>query len=134
MLLLIAFLWGLWGLGGKIAVKYYGNYWTTLIINVISAPLAILIIGPYIWYKKLPFFYSPKGMWALVGATVSAILGGVIYYNLLNRLPASLVVAASSIYPLFTVLMAYFFLGEVLGWYQYIGIIFIIIGVILIGL
>jgi transporter family protein len=134
LLILIAFLWGIWGLGGKIAVKYYGNYWTTFIINVISAPLAIFILGPYLWMKKISFSYNAKGMWALIGATIAAILGGLIYYRLLNRLPVSLVVAASSIYPLFTVLLAYIFLGEVLLWYQYIGIFLIVGGVILLGL
>lgn len=110
--------WGLWALLPKIttglidprSVLFYqalGAFLTAL------AVLATIGFRPMVDARAVPLAL-------LTGALGMA--GGLAYLYAISRGPASLVVVVTALYPLLTVALAYFFLGEHVSLRQWVGI------------
>ena len=134
---LLAFaLWGFWGLTSKMAINAIGpgNILGFYVISSAIVPIA------YTWFRRVRPVQSRDSnpswnAWAL-GATALALnVCGVFAFSFaLNAGSASLVVPISSAYPLVTVILAVALLHEKLDRLHMIALIFVIIGLIMIGI
>ncbi|MGB9024150.1 MAG: DMT family transporter [Candidatus Bathyarchaeia archaeon] len=133
---LLAFaLWGFWGLTSKMAINAIGpgNILGFYVISSAIVPIA------YTWFRRVRPVQSRDSnpswnAWAL-GATALALnVCGVFAFSFaLNAGSASLVVPISSAYPLVTVILAVALLHEKLDRLHVIAFVFVIIGLIVIG-
>ena len=133
---LLAFaLWGFWGLTSKMAINAIGpgNILGFYVISSLIVPFV------YAWFRRARPVKSRHSnpswnAWAL-GATALALnVCGVFAFSFaLNAGSASLVVPISSAYPLVTVILAVALLHEKLDRLHMIALVFVIIGLIMIG-
>lgn len=72
-------------------------------------------------------------LWSLLGALLIEA-GSLFFFTALAKGPASLVSPMVSIYVALTVLLAYVFLKERIGWLQTVGVFLVILGVIFLGI
>lgn len=68
----------------------------------------------------------------LISAVLISVIATYLYYCTLESYNVYIVTILTAIAPLFTILIAYFYLGEKISILSWIGIILVIIGVILI--
>jgi transporter family protein len=133
---LLAFaLWGVWGLTSKIAVNAIGpgSILGFYVISSLTVPLV------YAWFRRvrpgLPGDSDPSWISWAFGATALAlnVCGLFAFLFALNAGFASLVVPISSAYPLVTVMLAVALLHEKLDRFHMVALVFVIIGLIVIG-
>jgi transporter family protein len=125
--LAIIVLWGVWGFTAKIAAQKIGMQvlvWSLAAQAVIA--LAYLALTKQLW----PLQTTSSAVWGLaVGA--SAALSSILFYLLMQRHPASLIVSLTALYPAVTVLLSVFFLREALSPTQIAGIVLALIAGVL---
>jgi transporter family protein len=133
---LLAFaLFGFWGLTSKMAINAIGpgNILGFYVISSLTVPLV------YAWFRRvrpgLPGDSDPSRMtWAFGGAALAMNVCGLFAFSFaLNAGFASLVVPISSAYPLVTVILAVALLHEKLDRLHMVALVFVIIGLIVIG-
>ena len=133
---LLAFaLWGVWGLASKIVINAVGpgNMFGFYVISSLTVPLV------YAWFRRvrpgLPGDSDPSRMtWAFGAAALAMNVCGLFAFSFaLNAGFASLVVPISSAYPLVTVILAVALLHEKLDRLHMVALVFVIIGLIVIG-
>lgn len=134
---LLAFvLFGFWGLASKIAINAVGpgSIFGFYAISSLTVPFV------YAWFRRVRPAQSRDGnpswiAWAL-GATALALnVCAVFAFSFaLDSGLASLVVPISSAYPLVTVILAVALLREKLNWLHLTALVFVIIGLIVIGI
>jgi transporter family protein len=119
----IIVLWGIWGFSAKIASQKIGMQvlvWSLLAQAIIA--LVYLISTKQLW----PFHVTSASFWGLaVGA--SAAFSSILFYTLMQRHPASLIVSLTALYPAVTVLLSVLFLKETLSLTQLIGVVLALI-------
>jgi bacterial/archaeal transporter family protein len=125
------FLWGLWGFWGKLALLQKMPPLNMFLAEVAVGFLIGLAVLLFLLTKGQVSFY--EGPWNKFGLLSSAAmaLGLFIYYFLLEKAQASIVVPVTSAYPIITVLLSIYFLGEKLGSAQWAGVVLIVIGMLL---
>lgn len=102
-----------------------------------TAIAAFFLISPFI---KHPFIeevlaFPVALIPALIGfGFVSRFLNSVMYFQAIELLPITTVSLVSSLDVIGTTVFAYFYLGEPVMWYQYVGGAFIILGTVLLEL
>ena len=133
---LLAFaLWGVWGLTSKMAINAIGpgNILGFYVISSLTVPPV------YAWFRRvrpgLPGDVDPSRMaWALGVTALAVNVCGLFAFSFaLNAGFASLVVPISSAYPLVTVILAVALLHEKLDRFHMFALVFVIIGLIVIG-
>jgi transporter family protein len=101
--------WGVWGIIVKLALKEIGMQ------ALIWGQLAAISLFPlyFVVFKEmLPLEFKTTGIALGMIAGALGVLGTVVFYLLLRVAPASAVVPLSALYPVVTVVLAYFFLQE----------------------
>ncbi len=125
--IVIIVLWGLWGFSAKIASQKIGMQvlvWSLMAQAIIA--FAYLTVTKQLW----PFQVTTASLWGLaVGA--SAALSSILFYTLMQRHPASLIVSLTALYPAVTVLLSVIFLKEPLSPTQIVGIILALVAGVL---
>jgi transporter family protein len=134
---LLAFaLWGFWGLTSKMAINAVGPG------NIFGFYVIASLIVPFFYVCSRRVRPEPSGdsnpswiTWAL-GATALALnVCGIFAFSFaLNAGFASLVVPISSAYPLVTAILAVALLREKLDRLHVVALVFVIIGLIVIGI
>ena len=124
------FIWGLWGIFGKLALSS-GLDWKQVMVISSFAFLPIiflvyLIFRPTIDLKNPGFYYA-----LLAGMT---IIGNFTFYTALSKGKASVVVPLTALYPIVTVLLAFLILKETINFMQAFGILLAILSILLISL
>lgn len=118
--LALLLLWGMWGVAAKIAIKEIG------IQVVVWSQVASLALFPlyFVFFKDLmPLNLSRVGVpWALLTGALG-VSGTLILYLLLRAAPTSIVIPISALYPIVTVVLAYFFLQEELSPQRLLGVV-----------
>lgn len=124
-------LWGAWGALLKLASE--GRVWKEVYVStnlaIVAAVAVILIVeGPSVIMEGRQLIYALAagafGTLGFLGLVLALESGG----------KASIVIPLTSAYPGVTVILARIFLGEELETIKMIGVIFIIIGIILVSL
>jgi uncharacterized membrane protein len=113
------FMFALWGIFGKIATAKIGLQvvlWAQ--ITSFTIYIVYLTITKQIWPIKIDQVGILFGF--LSGITVAGAV--VMYYMLLDRQPAGIVAALTSLYPAITLALGYFFLKEQVSPVQLLGI------------
>lgn len=67
-----------------------------------------------------------------LGGILAGGIGMCLYFLALKVNPSSKVVPLASVYPLFTMILAFFLLKENVTWHQFLGTILIISGILLV--
>jgi drug/metabolite transporter (DMT)-like permease len=131
LLFLSTVLWGFWGFANKNAVAYAHPFtvqWMYAIPNVVLIPVFIYFgnrMSPNAGFDRIAMFWS-------LAAGLASIAATVLLFFVLENKPASLVVAATSAYPLITLALAILAGSEKLDLQRLVGIFVIIAGVILV--
>lgn len=123
------FVWGFWGFFPKQAGKFLAPV-DILIWEVVGA--IILGTGALI-YTGFRLNFHPVGSAYGVAAGFCGYLGTLFFLHALKSGPVSLVVAISALYPILTIVMAYFFLHEPITLRQFVGIGLAMAAVVLIS-
>ncbi len=129
VVLLTLAVWGIWGVVTRVASASLGWRDTTAVAalgHMIIASLYIAISRPTI---------SPQGfIWffALL-AGILGFLGALFFYIALELNPSSIVVVATSLYPIVTLVLSMFLLGETITIRQAAGVLLSMLALILIS-
>ena len=124
-------LWGVWGVFGKLAERSLAA--GTLVLLGATGGLLVFPIYMAIFHRDFAFQWDkPEYYFALLTGVVGSI-GALFFYFALTQGEASRVVVVTALYPVITVLLAFFFLDEPLGWQKVIGIGLALAGVLLLA-
>lgn len=72
---------------------------------------------------------TKSGKWVVVAALIGGPIGMTGYVMAVNYMGASIGAVASAIFPAIGTILAYFFLKEKMKWYQWVFLIFTLVGV-----
>lgn len=127
--LLALLMWGIWGFLPKVALMQFKPE-SVLLWQGLGAALSTLIF--YFLTVSLQTT-SPVGILAGIGTGIFAFLGSLFFIFALSTGKASAVVTLTALYPLITIFLAILFLGETLTLRMFIGILFALIAIYLMG-
>jgi bacterial/archaeal transporter family protein len=125
-------LWGFWGFFGKVALEKNMAPHSVFLAEVFTSAVCAVAVVLILSYRTRPvpalsFSWNVYGLASGVGLA----LGLLCYYFALERSPASILVPLTATYPAVSVLLGYAFLHERPYASQWIGIVLVIIGTIL---
>ena len=101
--------WGVWGIVVKLATKEIGMqalFWGQL------GAIGLFPLYFFLFKDMLPLELKASTIALSLVAGMLGVLGTMTFYVLLRVAPASIVVPLSALYPVVTVVLAYFFLHE----------------------
>ena len=122
-------LWTGWSFLGKLALDHVTSVQATIIFGVITAIVGVVAVMT----GQRTSSWSPGAIWI---AVISALCGGtglITYYFALQQGKASVVVPIVGLYPAIVALLSVGFLGERLSLAQYIGVLLVATGGVLLG-
>lgn len=126
-----ALAWGIAVVLFKKSGESLGPFALSLFKNLLVLPLfalTILVInGPV--PPKIPAGDLPL---ILLSGVLGIAFGDTIYFHALNRIGASRMAAAQTLYSPFVILLSIVFLGERLGWLQAGGVALVLLGIFLV--
>lgn len=125
------FLWGIWGLLGKIAASYLTSKQL-----LFFGTLGYIIIFPVIGFfsgKEIFRSVSSKGVAFALGAGICSCAAYVCFYLAISRGEASRIVTITALYPVVTAILAFLILKEPLNLQKTLGILFAMAGIILLS-
>jgi transporter family protein len=123
--------WGLFGLFGKLAVERIDQQviiWGSLVV----CP-AVFLVYMAASGQLVPITLHASGITFGLLAGLAGCGGTILFYQLLAREPASLVVPMTSLYPAVTVVLSAAFLHEGLAATRIVGIVFAMVAVFLLS-
>ncbi len=121
--------WGFWGFLPKYAVKHITPM-DVIVWEVVGAIMIGVCSLAYMGFKlKFHSVGTPLG----IAAGFCGYLGTIFFLHALREGPVSLVTAISALYPILTIVLAFFFLHEPLTLKQLVGIILAMVAVVLIA-
>jgi len=124
-------MWGLWGFFGKLALQK-GMAPTTMFLAevltsaVCTVPMLIVLLRSH---NLSPFYSSWNVFGVLSGAGLA--FGLLSYYFALETTQASLLVPLTAMYPVVSVLLSYAVLHERLSMLQWVGVVLVLGGAML---
>lgn len=125
----IAFvLWGLWAFVPKITVQYVDPR-SALFFQALGAFLFGLVVLASLEFR--PMLHERALPLALITG-VMGVAGGLAYLYAVARGPVGLISVLTALYPLITVLLAHFFMGETISLRQWLGIGLALLSIVLI--
>ena len=111
--------WGVWGIVVKLVTKDIGMQ--ALIWGQLGA-IGLFPVYFLLFKEMLPLEFKVGTIALSVVAGMLGVLGTMTFYVLLRIAPASIVVPLSALYPVVTVVLAYFFLHEDLSLTRLAGV------------
>jgi drug/metabolite transporter (DMT)-like permease len=133
--LFVAFLWGIHPILNKILLGKF-NLSTVVVLNNVVYGLAVLVFF-FINYteiaKDVKKINSHDLLILFSVALIAGFLANLLYYYVLKSHESSIVSALVFSSPIFTLLVAYFFLKEELSGFGILGILLIVLGVVCIA-
>jgi len=124
-------LWGLWGFFGKLALERKMAPTTIFLIEAVittalSVPTFLLLLY---WHRSQPLALAFNLYGLLSGAALA--VGVLFYYFALAEGRVSIIVPLTATYPVVAALLGVIILGERPSLAQWIGIILIIVGAVM---
>lgn len=129
LVLLTLAVWGIWGVVTRVASSALG-WRDTVAVAAIGHMLVALIFIIASRAQVLP--HGPVWILALVAGSLG-FLGAMTFYIALDLNPSSIVVVATSLYPVVTLVLSFFLLGENITLRQALGIALALAGLVLIS-
>lgn len=133
--LIISFLWGVRPIMQKELLQKM-NMVTIIVTTGIIYFLCQMLYGYF--YKEIIYDeinkLNSRDMFFILFLSVSIFFTSILYYYILKDNNASIITALTYSSPVFTLLLSYFLLNDKIKIKQFVGIILIIIGIILISL
>jgi transporter family protein len=128
---LAVIMWGLWGFFGKLALDREMTPTTLFLAEVFMSTALSMPILFTILRKNSS--YLPHFSWNIFGLISGAglALGLLFYYMALEKGQVSIVVPLTAIYPIVSVLLGYVILKEKPSPLQWIGVILVVAGAVL---
>ena len=111
-------------------------------LPVLPLNLVRVAIAATVFWALLPFFggfqalaaISPWAwVWLFVSVLALLVVGDTLYFRSMDLAGVSWAMPASSIHPLWAVLLAWFFVGEPLTWSLVAGAMLVVVGIILVS-
>lgn len=112
--------WGVWGIVVKLVTKEIGMQ--ALLWGQLGA-IGLFPVYFLLFKEMLPLELKASTIALSVIAGMLGVLGTMTFYVLLRVAPASIVVPLSAMYPVVTVVLAYFFLHEDLSLTRVAGVV-----------
>ena len=100
-----------------------------LIGNFIVFPIYLSI-----FFKEVSFKITSSDYYLAILAGVVGTIGGLFFYLAISKGEATRVVLITALYPIITVVFSGFFLNEQITIYKIFGILFAMVGIVLISL
>ena len=124
-----AIFWGLWGVVSKINSESSSPF-----MNHILFTLGMIITVPFVFKNTKKVSFNKKGfLWGMLSG-VFAVAGNLaIYFAFLKGAQASVAIPVTGLYPLVTIVLAYFMFNEKVNLVQLIGIFIAIPAIILLS-
>jgi len=125
--LITLFLWGIWGIFLKMSTTQL-DWKQFAILETIGVLIPISAI--YLVYRPEINWQKTVSQYALIAGLVVGI-AGITYYLANASGKLSLVVPITALYPVVTIVFAYFFLHEQITLIQMVGIVLALVAIIL---
>ena len=122
-------LWAGWSFIGKIALDRTTSVQATIVFGVVTAIVGVVAV----LLGQRTTSWSPGALWLSALAAVSGGAGLITYYLALQQGKASVVVPVVGLYPAIVALLSVAFLGEKLSAIQYVGVLLVATGAVLLG-
>jgi uncharacterized membrane protein len=125
IILIYIIITGVWGILVKVTSTYLNSY-TMAFFCLSGSWLAVAAFS----FLKL----NLQNRFGILLALFCGMLGGIsslIFYSVLKKAPANVVIPLSSLYIVVTVTLSYFFLAETITFKKILGIIFGFLAIIL---
>lgn len=131
IVLSIISLWGLWGFFSKLAIQkinLQAAFWTSLSLT--------LVITAFLFFTNqlTPIKKDFQGILIALLAGLFTGLGTILFYIMLGKKPVGLLIAATALYPLVTIILASIFLKESLTLTKIVGLILAIVALFILNL
>ena len=129
----VACIWGINPIFEKYALKNatpFSVITIRFIFTAVCLAVFTLIAGRY---QELVKVDSRSLFWILISGLAGGLIGLFLFFVALKQEDTSKVVPIVATFPMFTALYAYFLLGEAISLKRAIGILFVVIGAILIN-
>lgn len=126
--LICTLLYGFWGFFGKLATKSI-DYKTVFVYETIGAILTTVFI--FANSKSLSLEGNITGIVFALLIGVCGTVASVIFLRSIESGPVISVISITSLYPLITVFLSYFFLKEAITIQQMIALVLAIVAVVL---
>jgi transporter family protein len=124
-------LWGFWGFFGKLALEKNMAPTSVFLAEVLTSAVCAVPVLLILWRKpEAAALYTSWNVFGLASGAGLA-LGLFCYYFALEKSQASILVPLTAIYPAVSVLLSYALLQERPNVAQWIGVVFVIVGAIL---
>ena len=132
--LIVACIWGINPIFEKFALKNATPFSVITIRFIFTA----IILGIFTLFAgrvdEIVKVDSRSLMWILLSGLLGGLLGLFIFFVALKQEDTSKVLPIVASFPMFTAIFAYFLLGETISLKRFIGILFVIVGVVLINI
>lgn len=122
-------LWGWWGFFPKLATNYI-NPKSVLIYQAIGMVIIAILVLFLVRFK--PEIHT-KGITFAILSGIAGALGGLFFLFAISRGKASVIVPATALYPLVTIILAFLILKEPITLKQGIGIILALTAMVLLS-
>ena len=124
-------MWGLWGFFGKLALERKMPPTTIFLVEtLLSAALAVPLYLFVVYRQDAPGSASSINIFGLLSGAALAF-GLLFYYLALREGRVSIVVSLTATYPVVAALLGYGFLGERLSLAQWLGVLLVVTGAVL---
>lgn len=133
LVLLVIFVWGLWGFFIKVSVSRIGAYGALFWAFLTFAFFDISLAGIIFYTQKIPLTMSTGSFFAIFGAAFS-VIGMFAWYFYIERTPISIAAPLTALYPAIAVILGYVILKETVTAYNLAGIILAIAAMFLLAL
>lgn len=129
---LVFFGWGTSVFFDKLAANRMGIK-GSLIYIISSLPTILILLFFLFWGYKIGNFDRLGIIWVTIAAFFN-IIALISYYFVFLKAEASWAVAVTALYPLFTVILAYFFLHEKITFNRLIGIVMAMLALVFLSI
>ena len=131
--LLVAIIWGINPIFEKFALKNASPYSVITIRFIFTAVCLAIITLTTGRLEEITKVDGRSLFWILISGLVGGLIGLFLFFVALKHEDTSKVVPIAATFPMFTALYAYMLLGEAISLKRAIGILFVVIGAILIN-
>ena len=123
--------WGAWAVTQRMALRYMTPVpiqLVTMFAYTVLAPLVLLTMK----VRGVTMTWSTTGIVWSMASCVLVLCANLCFLVAISRMPAYLVTSFTSVYPAFTVLLCWLFLGEQITSMKTFGISMIIAGIVVV--